>query len=110
MVARYAERLDLHKRKMSAQLLGQVSDALELNLKIVTRAERLRTEYYHRVRRFLEIYYYILLPTVGAPPFRLDEPLPKIVGGMPIARFSAVFSYTLPSPALHFTAWEHMPP
>ena len=66
---------------MSSQLIGQVTDALKLDVKTVTRAERLRTDYYHRVRKFLEIYDYILLPTVGAPAFRLDQPLPTTVGG-----------------------------
>ncbi|MGA0594067.1 amidase [Enterovirga sp. CN4-39] len=91
MVARYADRLEVHRASMSSQLIGQVSDALQLDLRTVTRAERLRTEYYHRVRRFLADYDYILLPTVGAPAFRLDRPLPTEVGGKAVDRFYDVF-------------------
>jgi len=91
MVARYADRLAIHKANMSSQLIGQVTDALKLDVKTVTRAERLRTDYYHRVRKFLEIYDYILLPTVGAPAFRLDQPLPTTVGGKPVDRYYDVF-------------------
>lgn len=91
MVARYAERLEAHKSNMSPQLIGQVSDALKLDLRTIARAERLRTEYYHRVRAFLEIHDYILLPTVGAPPFRLDRALPCEVGGRAVARYYDIF-------------------
>jgi hypothetical protein len=37
---------------------------------------------------------YILTPTVGAPPFRLDEPLPQTIGGRPVARYYDVFLAT----------------
>ena len=91
MVARYADRLDIHRAQMSPQLIGQVTDALALDVRSITRAERLRTVYYHRVRAFLEVYDYILLPTVGAPAYRLDQPLPSVVGGKPVDRYYDVF-------------------
>lgn len=91
MVARYADRLEIHAAKMSSQLIGQVSDALKLDVRSITRAERLRSDYYHRVRKFLDVYDYILLPTVGAPAFRLDRPLPTKVGGKSVARYYDVF-------------------
>jgi amidase len=91
MVARYADRLDVHAERMTPQLIGQVSDALKLEVRTVTQAERLRTQYWQRVRVFLETYDYILTPTVGAPPFRLDQPLPEAIGGKPVARYYDVF-------------------
>jgi amidase len=91
MVARYADRLERHREKLSSQLVGQVSDALTLGLRDVTRAERLRTLYWHRVRALLERFDYILTPAVGAPPFRLDRALPTEVGGRPVGRYYDVF-------------------
>src|SRR5690606_36993886 len=61
--------------------------AMTVDLRTVTRAERGRTQYYHRVRKVLSVYDHILTPTIGAPPFRLDEPLPTTVGGKPVERF-----------------------
>ena len=39
----------------------------------------------------MEKYDYIVTPTCGAPPFRLDEPLPTEVGGVPVENFYDVF-------------------
>ena len=94
MVARYADRLDVHRDRMTAQLINQVSDALALDVRTVTRAERMRTAYWHRVRTFLERYDYIVTPTVSVPPFHLDQPLPTEVGGVRVARFYDVFLTT----------------
>ncbi len=94
MVARYADRFDAHKTLMTQQLINQITPSLEMSLRDVTRAEKLRTTYWHRVRRFMERYDFIAAPCVGAPPFRLDEPLPKTVGGKPVERFQDVFLST----------------
>ena len=94
MVARYADRLDLHRDWMTPQLINQVTAALELDVRTITRAERLRTSYWHRVRTFLERYDYILTPTIPVPAFRLDRPLPTEIGGVPVERFYDVFLTT----------------
>ena len=94
MVARYADRYDRHKDLMTSQLINQVSAALDLSVRDVVRSERLRTQYWHKVRRFMENFDYIVAPVVGAPPFRLDEPLPKQVGGVAVDRFQDVFLST----------------
>ena len=94
MVARYADRLDVHRDRMTSQLINQVTDALKLDVRTITRAERLRTNYWHRVRAFLERYDYILTPTIPVPAFRLDQPLPTEIGGVPVERFYDVFLTT----------------
>ena len=94
MVARYADRLDVHRERMTPQLINQVTAALELDVRTITRAERLRTSYWHRVRAFLERYDYVLTPTIPVPAFRLDRPLPAEIGGVPVERFYDVFLTT----------------
>jgi amidase len=42
----------------------------------------------------MEDYEFIVAPIVGAPPFRLDEPLPSTVGGKSVERFQDVFLST----------------
>ena len=91
MIGRYAERYDQHKDRMTPPLLNQIEAALALDLRAVTRSERLRTTYWHRVRRFLTRYDYIITPAVGAPAFRLDHPLPTEVGGRQVERFYDIF-------------------
>jgi amidase len=94
MVARYADRLEKFKDRMTDQLINQVTDALRLDVRTVTRAERLRTAYWQRARAFLERYDYILTPTIGVPAFHIDRPLPSEIGGVPVARFYDAFLTT----------------
>ncbi len=94
MVARYADRLDRHRDLMTLQLVNQVSEALTVDVRAITAAEKLRTEYWHRVRRFLEDYDYIIAPSVGAPPFRLDQPMPTTVGDVAVDRYYDVYLAT----------------
>ena len=91
MIARYADLFDQHKDTMTLQLVNQVTNALELDVRTIVNAERTRTAYWHRVRQFLEQYDYIIAPCVGAPPFRLDEPLPTQVGGIAVERYYDVY-------------------
>jgi amidase len=94
MVARYAERYDKYQHLMTPQLINQVSAALDLSVRDVVHSERLRTAYWHKIRKFMTNFDYIIAPVVGAPPFRLDESLPTQVGDMPVDRFQDVFLST----------------
>ncbi|MGV6874225.1 amidase [Pseudochelatococcus sp. B33] len=99
IVARFADMVEEHGSRMTAQLVSQTAAALGKDLRSVARAERLRSRYWHRVRTFLERYELVLTPTVGAPPFQLDRELPTHVGGRPVERFYdiflAVYAFTL---------------
>jgi amidase len=94
MIGRYAERYDRHKDQMTPPLLTQIEAAFTLDVRDVTRSERLRTEYWQQVRRFLARYDYILTPACGAPAFRLDQPLPTEVGGRQVERYYDIFLTT----------------
>ena len=91
MVGRYAELFDEHKDKMTLQLVNQVTNALTLDVRTIVNAEKMRTGYWHRVREFFEQYDYMIAPSVGAPPFRLDEALPTEVGGVAVERYYDVY-------------------
>ncbi len=94
MVGRYADRYDAHKDLMTPPLLNQIEAALKLELRTVTQAERLRGQYWQRVREFLQRYDYIITPSIGVPAFRLDEPLPSKIGDREVERFYDAFLTT----------------
>ncbi len=48
----------------------------------ISRTEVKRTELFHRVREFLEIYDYLLLPTVQVPPFPIEWEYPEEIEGV----------------------------
>ena len=94
MVARYAERYDQHRDLMTQQLRNQVEAALRMDVRSIVRSERLRTGYWRRISHIMSQFDYILTPACGAPPFRLDVPLPDQVGGKKVARFYDIFLTT----------------
>ena len=94
MVARYAERYDRHKDMMTQQLRNQIEAAFQMDVRSIVRAERLRTGYWRRITELMSKYDYVVTPACGAPPFRLDEPLPETVGGKKVTRFYDVFLTT----------------
>ena len=94
MVARYAERYDRHKEMMTQQLRNQIEAAFQMDVRSIVRAERLRTGYWRRITELMSKYDYVVTPACGAPPFRLDEPLPETVGGKKVTRFYDVFLTT----------------
>ena len=100
MVARYADRYDKHQERMASALVNQIKGALTVDVRTVTQAERGRTQYWHRVREMLVKYDYILTPTIGDAPFRLDAPLPTTVGGKPVERY---YDVILPTYAFSLT-------
>jgi amidase len=94
MVARYAERYDKHKDQMTSVLKNQIEAAFQADVRSITRAEKQRTHFWQRLVRFMNKYDYILGPSCGAPPFRLDVPLPDQINGKKVARFYDVFLTT----------------
>ena len=91
MIARYIDRYEEHGAEMTVPLLNQIKGAMEVDVREVTNAERLRSDYWHRVRRFLLRYDYIFTPAVGDTAFRLDAPLPDHVGETAVARYYDIF-------------------
>jgi len=94
MIARHAKRLEAHQPVMTANLIRQVTGALGYNVRDIAEAERLRTRYWHRLREFMQNYDYIMTPTLGVPAFRLDQPMPSEVNGIPVERFADVLLST----------------
>ena len=91
MIARYIDRYNEHGAEMTPPMLNQIKAAMEGDVREVTKAERLRSDYWHHVRRFLQNYDYILTPAVGDTAFRLDAPLPNHVGEEAVTRYYDTF-------------------
>ena len=94
MVARFGDHSDGDKQLMTRPLSRQIEAAMDVDLHTVARAEKLRTHYWRRLAEFMRSFDYIILPSCGAPPFRLDEPLPEYVNGIRISNFYDVFLMT----------------
>ncbi|MFQ5416091.1 MAG: amidase [Myxococcota bacterium] len=53
----------------------------------VSRAERLRSELYQRLRRFMEEFEFLVLPVNQVPPFDVDLPYPEEIAGVPMETY-----------------------
>jgi amidase len=91
MIARYIDRYEANGVEMTTPLLNQIKDAMQVDVREVANAERLRSDYWHRVRRFLARYDFIITAMTGDTAFRLDAALPDHVGDKAVARYYDIF-------------------
>ena len=87
IIGRYQAIFEAHEATLGISIRNQVQGASRYDVRAVTEAERARTRYWHRVQDFMLEYEFLVLPTVGVPAFRLDEPLPSRIDGKPVANF-----------------------
>jgi amidase len=94
MMARFGSYADSERRLMTQALTKQIEAAKKLDVHTVGRSEKLRTQYWRRLAELMRSFDYLILPSCGAPPFRLDEPVPEYVNGNRVANFHDVFLMT----------------
>jgi amidase len=78
---RYGAVVEKHRDKVKDTLIWNVEEGRRRSAQDVARAEVLRTELFHRMRRFLEEYDFYLCPVNQLPPFDVDVEWPREVGG-----------------------------
>jgi amidase len=94
MAAVHADRLERWRGEMQAGLVWNIEQGLALSARDIGRAERLRTVLWHRVRRFMERYDLLVLPTVAVKPFPVEQPYPTEVNGQPFRNYTEWFFLT----------------
>jgi amidase len=88
MVARHADKLPKWREQMQENLVKNIEQGLRLTPVEIGRAERLRTELWHRVHAFQERYDLILTPTAPVPPFALElRSGPAEINGTPMRSY-----------------------
>jgi amidase len=50
----------------------------------VSQAEEMRTNYYHRVRTFMDTYEFMIMPVSQVPPFDVTMEYPTEINGVPM--------------------------
>jgi len=69
----YAELLKSHRNKIRDTVIWNIEEGMKLTGPQIGRAERKRTELYHRVREFMETYEFLILPVNQVPPFDVKQ-------------------------------------
>ncbi len=87
MVARHAEKLERWRGVMQENLVKNIEYGLGLKPADIGRAERLRTELWHRVREFFTRWDLIVTPTAAVPPFPVEVVYPTEINGKPVTNY-----------------------
>ena len=83
----YGELLAEHRHEMKETVVWNIEQGARLTPDDLARAEKVRTELYHRVRKFLDLYDFLLLPTVQVLPFDVEVEYPTEVAGEPMQTY-----------------------
>jgi amidase len=94
MVALHADRLPRWRAEMQTCLLWNIEQGLALTPRDIARAEKLRSALWERVRRFMERYELLVLPTVAVKPFPVAQAYPTEIEGKPLENYTQWFSLT----------------
>ena len=76
-----------HRNKLKSTVVWNVEEGLKRTGEEVARAETLRTELFHRMRRFLEKYDFLICPVNQLPPFPVADEWPHEVGGVRMTNY-----------------------
>jgi amidase len=69
----FGELLKSNRHLLKDTVVWNIEEGMRLTGPQIGRAERKRTELYHRVRRFMETYEFLVLPVSQVPPFDVTE-------------------------------------
>ena len=69
----FADLMKDHRNLMKDTVIWNIEQGQQLTGPQIGRAEVKRTELYHRVRRFLETYEYLICPVNQVPPFDINQ-------------------------------------
>ena len=78
----HGELYKTERERMKDTVRWNIEEGAKLTGADIARAEKLRTELYHQVRKFFDEYDYLLLPVVQVPPFDVKERWVKSINGI----------------------------
>jgi amidase len=84
---RFAPLLKTHRAQLKDTVIWNIEQGLALDGARIGRAELLRTELFHRMRRFLEKYEFLLAPVNQLPPFPVDQEYPTEIAGVKLGNY-----------------------
>jgi amidase len=76
-----SELLETQRDKLKDTVIWNIEEGMKLSGPQTAEAERKRTELYHRVRKFMETYEFLILPVSQVPPFDVRQRYVKEING-----------------------------
>ena len=69
----YGDLLNTHSDQVKDTIIWNIKEGIKLRGPQIGQAELKRTEIYHRVRKFMEAYEFLILPVNQVPPFDVTQ-------------------------------------
>jgi len=69
----FVELLETYRDQLKDTVIWNIEEGMKLTGPQIGRAERKRTEIYHRMRKFMETYEFLILPVSQVPPFDVNQ-------------------------------------
>jgi amidase len=76
-----------HRDQLKDTVIWNIEQGLALTPEKIARAESLRTELFHRMRRFLERYDFLLCPVNQLPPYPVTVEWPRAIAGVSMENY-----------------------
>jgi amidase len=83
----YGELLDAHRNEMKDTVVWNIEEGKKLDGPRIGRAERKRTELYHRIQNFMQRYEFLILPVSQVPPFDIKQRYVTEINGEPMETY-----------------------
>jgi amidase len=77
----FGELLKEHRHLIKDTVIWNIEEGIKLNGPQIGAAERKRTDLYHRIRKLMETYEYLVLPVSQVPPFDVKERYVREING-----------------------------
>jgi amidase len=83
----YGGLLEKHRDRLKDTVIWNIEEGQRLTPQRIARAEGLRTELFHRMRRFLEKYDFLLCPVNQLPPYPVSVEWPREIAGKKMTNY-----------------------
>ena len=77
-----SELLEQHRDLIKGTIIGEIETGLKLKASDVGKAEKMRTDYFNRVNRFMKTYEFMVMPVNQVPPFDATTEYPTEINGV----------------------------
>ena len=86
-LGRFGPLLDQHRDKIKDTVIWNIEQGMKLTPEKIARAERLRTELFQRMRRFMERYEFLICPVNQLPPYPAEVEWPREIAGVKLENY-----------------------
>jgi len=83
----YGDLLDEHRGEMKDTVVWNIEEGQKLTGPRLGEAERKRTELYHRVRKFMQMREFLILPVAQVPPFAVEQRYVTEINGVEMGNY-----------------------